>query len=153
MEFERKDNVTCLEFLQEVATLLLFISDTNQKLAFLAYGGGVFSVYVRCFENCSVFYLSALIPQNCSALIKMNSVFDVACWYNCMRSLSIYRGYLLFLVKDRNLFHRVDTIGNIFTSGAAMSENITDGVHEMKLISIFHRKKQIFYLFHAFNPF
>ena len=37
-----------------------------------------------------------------------------------------------FFVKDRNLFHRVDTIGNIFTSGAATSENITDGVHEMK---------------------
>ena len=35
-------------------------------------------------------------------------------------------------VKDRNSFHRVDTIGNIFTSGAAMSENITDVVHEMK---------------------
>ena len=44
----------------------------------------------------------------------------------------IYRGYLLFSVKDRNLFHRVDTIGNIFTSGEATSENITDGVHEMK---------------------
>ena len=29
-------------------------------------------------------------------------------------------------------FIRVDTIGNIFTSGAAMSENITDGIHEMK---------------------
>ena len=42
------------------------------------------------------------------------------------------RGYLSFSVKDRNLFHRVDTIGNIFTRGAAMSENITDGVHEMK---------------------
>ena len=37
-----------------------------------------------------------------------------------------------FFVKDRNLFHRVDTIGNIFTSGAAALENITDGVHEMK---------------------
>ena len=37
-----------------------------------------------------------------------------------------------FSEKDRNLFHRVDTIGNIFTSGAATSENITDGVHEMK---------------------
>ena len=35
-------------------------------------------------------------------------------------------------VKDQNLFHRVDTIGNIFTSGAATSENINDGVHEMK---------------------
>ena len=44
----------------------------------------------------------------------------------------IIRGYLFFSVKDRNLFHRVDTIGNIFTSGAAMSENITDGVHEVK---------------------
>ena len=27
---------------------------------------------------------------------------------------------------------RVDTIGNIFTNGEAKSENITDGVHEMK---------------------
>ena len=44
----------------------------------------------------------------------------------------INRGYLFFSVKDRNLFHRVDTIGNIFTSGEATSENITDGVHEMK---------------------
>ena len=44
----------------------------------------------------------------------------------------INRGYLFFLVKDRNLFHQVDTIGNIFTSGTAMRENITDGVHEMK---------------------
>ena len=35
-------------------------------------------------------------------------------------------------VKDRNLFHRVDNIGNIFTSGCATRENITDGVHEMK---------------------
>ena len=38
----------------------------------------------------------------------------------------------VFSVKDRNLFYRVDTIGNIFTSDAATSENITDGVHEMK---------------------
>ena len=52
-----------------------------------------------------------------------------------------YRGYLFFSVKDRNLFHRVDTISNIFTSGAATSENITDGVHEMKYISIFTEKK------------
>ena len=43
-----------------------------------------------------------------------------------------YRGYLFFSVKDRNLFHRADTIDNIFTSGTATSENITDGVHEMK---------------------
>ena len=40
---------------------------------------------------------------------------------------SINRGYLLFSVKDRNLFHRVDTIGNIFSGGAC--------------------------LFHVFNPF
>ena len=46
--------------------------------------------------------------------------------------VGIYRGYWFILVKDRKLFHRVDTIGNIFTSGAAMSENITDNVHEMK---------------------
>ena len=39
---------------------------------------------------------------------------------------------LLFSVKDRNSFHRVDTIGNIFRSGAATRENITDGVHELK---------------------
>ena len=39
---------------------------------------------------------------------------------------------IFFSVKDRNLFHRVDTIGNIFTSGAATSENITDCVHQMK---------------------
>ena len=47
-------------------------------------------------------------------------------------STEIYRRYLFFFVKDRNLFHRVDTIGNIFTSGTATSENITDGVHEIK---------------------
>ena len=51
-----------------------------------------------------------------------------------------YREYLFFLVKDQNLFHRMDTIGNIFTSGTATSENITDGLLEMKQISIFHRK-------------
>ena len=42
-----------------------------------------------------------------------------------------YLGFFFFSVKDRNLFHRVDTIGNIFTSGATTSENITDGGHEM----------------------
>ena len=58
----------------------------------------------------------------------------------------INRGYLgFFSVKDRNLFHRVDIIGNIFTSGEAMNENITDGVHQMKLISIFPRKKNSVY--------
>ena len=46
----------------------------------------------------------------------------------------------------------MDTIGIIFTSGAATSENITDGVHEMKKISIFHRKKTHKYSVY-FNPF
>ena len=65
----------------------------------------------------------------------------------------INRGYLFCERFDRNLFHRVDTIGNIFTSGAAKSDNITNVVHEMKLMSLFHREKQIFCLFHAFNRF
>ena len=51
---------------------------------------------------------------------------------NCVVGIERYRGYLFFSVKDRNLFHRVDTIGNIFTSGAATRENITNGVHSMK---------------------
>ena len=42
------------------------------------------------------------------------------------------REYLFFSLKDQNLFHRVDTIGNIYRSGAATSENITNGVHGMK---------------------
>ena len=42
-------------------------------------------------------------------------------------------GFFFFsLVKDRNIFHRVDTIGNIFTSDCATRENITAGVQEMK---------------------
>ena len=48
----------------------------------------------------------------------------------------INKGYLFFSVKDRNLFHRVDTIGNILTSGAATSENITDGVNESPQIYV-----------------
>ena len=59
---------------------------------------------------------------------------------------------MFFFVKDRNVFHRVNTSGNIFTSGCATRENITAGVHLIKYISIFHRKK-IFCLFHAFNAF
>ena len=43
-------------------------------------------------------------------------------------------------MKDQNLFRRVDTIGNIFI----------DGVHEL---CSFTEKKEIFCLFHAFNPF
>ena len=48
---------------------------------------------------------------------------------------------MFFSERDRNLFHRVETIGNIFTSSAATSDNITGGVHEMKYISISHQKK------------
>ena len=43
-----------------------------------------------------------------------------------------YTEYFFFLVKDRNLFHLVNSIGNIFTSGKATRENISDGVHSMK---------------------
>ena len=50
--------------------------------------------------------------------------------YNTEQNIHI--GYLVFLVKDQNLFHRVNTIGNIFTSGFATHENIMDGVHSMK---------------------
>ena len=57
-----------------------------------------------------------------------------------------YRGYLFFSVKDRNIFHQEDTIGNIFMSGAAMSENITDGVHELnKFLSLAEKNKYSVY--------
>ena len=46
--------------------------------------------------------------------------------------LFILLNVFFFSVKDQNLFHPVDTIGNIFMSGAATSENITNGVCEMK---------------------
>ena len=54
-------------------------------------------------------------------------LFPLRNTYPCQQ---IYGGYLFFSVKDRNLFHRVDTTGNIFTSGCATRENITNGVHE-----------------------
>ena len=45
----------------------------------------------------------------------------------------INRIFVVFLsVKDRNFFHVVNTIGNIFTRGCATRENITDGVRSMK---------------------
>ena len=47
-------------------------------------------------------------------------------------------------MKDRNLFHLVNTIGNTFTRGCATRENY--GVHSIKEISIFHRKKNILYI-------
>ena len=52
--------------------------------------------------------------------------------YQALMTGKLNRGYLFFSVKDRNLFYRVETIGNIFRSGAATSENITDGVLEIK---------------------
>ena len=41
------------------------------------------------------------------------------CMYSYKYTCGKHRGYLFFSVKDRHLFHRVDTIGDIFTSGAA----------------------------------
>ena len=57
------------------------------------------------------------------------------CMYSYKYTCGKHRGYLFFSVKDRHLFHRVDTIGDIFTSGAAEK-----------------KKPQILCLFHAFNP-
>ena len=58
-----------------------------------------------------------------------------------------------FSVKDRNLLHRVDTIGNIFTSGAATSENITDGVHSLSGKSFIKIQYSSFSLFPVAYPF
>ena len=63
--------------------------------------------------------------------VRSKNIFTDICRYPTGNN-EINRGYLFFSVKGRNLFHRVDTIGNIFTSGAAKSESITDGVYEMK---------------------
>ena len=52
-------------------------------------------------------------------------------------------------MKDRNLFHRVDTIGNIFTSGYATRENVTDGVRVINF-DLSPNKKEILCLCHAF---
>ena len=38
----------------------------------------------------------------------------------------------IFTSGARNVFHRVNTSGNIFTSGCATRENITAGVHSMR---------------------
>ena len=46
----------------------------------------------------------------------------------------INRIFGFFSVKDRNLFHLVNTIGNIFTCGCATRENITDGVHSTRIL-------------------
>ena len=73
------------------------------------------------------FYLQ-ICPIGICYLVKNTHILYII--NACIEQL--HRGYLFFSVKDRNLFHRVDTIGNIFTSGTATSENITDGVHKMK---------------------
>ena len=63
--------------------------------------------------------------------------------------------FFFFGERSKFIFNRVDTVGNIFTSGAATGENITDGVRKMKYISIFHRIKNKYsgFSFHAFNHF
>ena len=50
-------------------------------------------------------------------------------------------------MKDQNLFHLVNTIGNIFTCGCATRENITDGVHSMKInFDLSQKKTNILYI-------
>ena len=54
-----------------------------------------------------------------------------------------------FSVKDRNLFHCVDTIGNIFTSGP----DEINSQDEINFDLSQKKNQQIFCLFHAFKPF
>ena len=62
------------------------------------------------------------------------------------------RIYIFFFsVRDQNLFHLVNTIGNIFTIDSATREKITDGVHSMKQIWTFLRKKQMIILYISFK--
>ena len=64
---------------------------------------------------------------------------------------------MFFSVKDRNLFHRVDTIGNIFSSCEATVKILPMAFTRCnKFRSLTEKKKKniyIFCLFHAFNPF
>ena len=61
---------------------------------------------------------------------------------------------VFFFFGERSKFiSSSGTIGNIFTSGEATIENITDGVHELNKFRSFTEKNQKFCLFHAFNPF
>ena len=55
-----------------------------------------------------------------------------------------YRGYLFFSVKDQNIFHRVDTIGNIYRwcSRDKINFNLSP-----------KKTPQILCLFHAYNSF
>ena len=56
-----------------------------------------------------------------------------------------------FLVKDRNLFHLVNTIGNIFTRGCATRENITEGcpLDEINFDLSPKKKKPLYLNFHC----
>ena len=73
----------------------------------------------------------------------------------------IHRGYLFCSVKDRNLFHRVDTIGNIFTSGTSVrSKNIfTDisryptGKHEINIAYFMYPAFFFFFSILVYNEF
>ena len=70
-------------------------------------------------------------PIESEQFVKISSVVEEISEnisFSSPRQQRRHKGYLFFSVKDQNLFHRVDTIGNIFTSVTAMSENITDGV-------------------------
>ena len=62
----------------------------------------------------------------------MTTVAGTLYSHTAPRFLKDIKDICFFSAKDRTLFHRVDTIGNIFTSGEAKSKNITDGVHEIK---------------------
>ena len=62
----------------------------------------------------------------CSQVLHSNNSITTTELWTHRQGHCRYRGYLFFSVKDRNLFHRLDTIGNIFTCGCATRENITD---------------------------
>ena len=103
--FIRKDERECLKCVSDVDLII--------------------SLEVECNKTISLQLFCA-----CSYIKKRYIVFGVFIFRNILGKE--IEDICFFLVKDRNLFHLVDTIGNIFTSGAATSENITDGVHEMK---------------------
>ena len=67
-----------------------------------------------------------------SPMMHMRKVVSGNANKSCVSTGVRNRGYLFFSVKDQNLFHPENIIGNIFTSGCAARENITDDVHEMK---------------------
>ena len=76
--------------------------------------------------------MTIINPRKKNANTLKNKLFRMIVTFKISHIKVRYSGYLFFSVTDRNLFHRVDTIGNIFTSGTATRKNITDGVHSMK---------------------